>query len=299
MTAASPPRRRRPQQVPSQESAVANGITPWRWQDPVTGEVFDSEQLIEANLNLARAKAWQFCRSGGISYDDAEAVAFVGLVKGCRRFDPRLINPANGNRYCLSTIVVPFVLGELRHHVRDHGFVVRYPARWREVLPRARRLLADGLPLAAVCSACGLDPSELEEMLTALTGCLELPDNLEADEQQLNLDPDLLEPLEQLLADAWRILHPGDAEQIERWWTAGAASRQPVPQRQLDALDNAVCVALRGIRAEVLLQGALIPGMTMAQRRVRRPRQPRDQAVDDLTTDHAVQLLLLGTDPLG
>lgn len=47
-----------------------------------------SEDLITRNLGLARQTAWRFHRRTGQPYDDLEAVAFVGLIRGCRRYDP-------------------------------------------------------------------------------------------------------------------------------------------------------------------------------------------------------------------
>lgn len=256
---------------------------PWRWTNPDTGEVIDSETLITDNLKLARKYAWGWARKSQLAYDDLEAIAFVGLMKGCRKFDP-----ASG--YRLSTIAVPYINGEILHHFRDRGYAIKFPARWREVMPRARRLLEAGESPAAVCQAIGIDAAELEEMLGAMAGTTELHDELVGDaEAQVELD--VLTPVRQLVKTAWGRLHKADRTQLETFWSA--PGRRPVfPTQALAQFLNAARLALRGqrlpeIRRQLSLQLAV-------ERTVPEPRRRRPRARNRAQLEaQAVQLGLL------
>jgi RNA polymerase sigma factor (sigma-70 family) len=212
---------------------------PWTWTNPETGELVDSEALITDNLKLARKYAWGWARKSQMAYDDLEAIAFVGLVKGCRKF-----NPASG--YKLSTIAVPYINGEILHHFRDRGYAVKFPARWREVMPRARRLLEAGEDPQAVCEAIGIDSGELEEMLGAMAGTTELHDEL-VGETEAQVELDVLLPVQHLVKAAWERLHQADRKLLEGFWSA--PGRRPVfPTQALAQFLNAVRLALRGQR---------------------------------------------------
>ena len=69
----TPTRRRRPSAEPAEPTAR-----------PFPPPTEHSEAMVEANLGLARQAAWRWSRKTGQPYDDLEAVAFVGLIRGCR-----------------------------------------------------------------------------------------------------------------------------------------------------------------------------------------------------------------------
>lgn len=210
---------------------------PWTYQCPETGDTIDSEQLITDNLNLARKYAWSWSRKSPIEYAELEAVAYLGLIKGIRRFDP-----ASG--YKLSTIAVPYVNGEILHFFRDKGYTVRYPSRWREVMPKARRLLESGEPPQLIAEAIGMTVAELEEMLGSMTGTSELRDEIVgADEPDIELD--LLSPLATFREQAWERLSWCDQQQINLWWTANKR-RSPLPRLQISSFAQIVKHLLAG-----------------------------------------------------
>lgn len=246
--------------------AVRGFPSPWTWTNPETGEVIDSEALITDNLKLARKYAWGWARKSQMAYDDLEAIAFVGLVKGCRKF-----NPASG--YKLSTIAVPYINGEILHHFRDRGYAVKFPARWREVMPRARRLLEAGESPEAVCEAIGIDSAELEEMLGAMAGTTELHDEL-VGEVEAQVELDVLAPVQHLVKTAWERLHKADRKQLEAFWSA--PGRRPVfPTQALAQFLNAARLALRGqrlpeIRKQLSLQ--LVVERSAPEPKQRKPR---------------------------
>ena len=86
------------------------------------------EQLIEANIPLARSMAARY-RNRGIDLDDLEQVALLGLTKAAQRFDPDA-----GHDFL--SYAVPTVRGELRRHFRDSGWMIRPPRRVQDLQGR-------------------------------------------------------------------------------------------------------------------------------------------------------------------
>ena len=77
--------------------------------------------LVEHYLELARALARRFANRNE-PLDDLEQVAMLGVLKAVERFDPEYGTP-------FAAFAVPTVVGELRRHFRDHGWMVRVPRR--------------------------------------------------------------------------------------------------------------------------------------------------------------------------
>jgi RNA polymerase sigma-B factor len=77
------------------------------------------EALILDLLPLARRLARRYA-GGPERIDDLEQIAFVGVIKAVSRFDPgRGTSPAQ--------FAVPFIHGELKHHLRDNLGLPRVP----------------------------------------------------------------------------------------------------------------------------------------------------------------------------
>ena len=77
------------------------------------------DELVDAHLPLVDALARRFVTDTE-GMDDLRQVGVIGLLKAAVRFDPRRGVP-------FAAYAVPFVLGELRHHVRDCPWPVRVP----------------------------------------------------------------------------------------------------------------------------------------------------------------------------
>ncbi len=105
-------------------------------------------RLISLNMPMATALASRY-RNRGQSDDDLEQVAYVGLCSAARRFDPAAADSFAS--YC-----VPTVLGELRRHFRDRGWVVRPPRRVQEVQMQVLRAQS------AMAGDLGRDPTAEE-----------------------------------------------------------------------------------------------------------------------------------------
>ena len=74
------------------------------------------EHLVERFLPLARQLAWRY-RSRGEPMEDLVQIASVGLVNAISRFDPE-------RGFSFATFAYPTILGELRRHFRDRGWLV-------------------------------------------------------------------------------------------------------------------------------------------------------------------------------
>ncbi|WP_421117826.1 SigB/SigF/SigG family RNA polymerase sigma factor [Aquihabitans daechungensis] len=93
------------------------------------------DQLVAANLRLALHLARRFSNRG-VSLDDLEQVASLGLLRAIDRFDP-------DRNLEFSTFATPTILGELKRHFRDKGWSVRVPRRVQELHLLLNSLVAE------------------------------------------------------------------------------------------------------------------------------------------------------------
>lgn len=115
------------------------------------------EHLVESHMPLVIHLARRFSgRNEPVS--DLVQVGVIGLLKAIDRFDP-------DRGLAFSTYATPTILGEIKRHFRDTGWLVHVPRRARELhssLNRARERLAQQLGRAASIAelAAELDCSE-------------------------------------------------------------------------------------------------------------------------------------------
>jgi RNA polymerase sigma-B factor len=93
-----------------------------------TGDPDAREALVRRFLPLARKLAGRY-RRGAEPLDDLRQVASVGLLKAIDRYDP-----AHGTAF--SSFAVPTILGELRRHFRDTGWIIHVPRDLQELAVR-------------------------------------------------------------------------------------------------------------------------------------------------------------------
>jgi RNA polymerase sigma-B factor len=109
--------------------------TYWRTRDPSL-----RDPILHQFRSLIHSLAHRFAR-GGVLAEDLVQVASIGLLSALRRFDPdRGVHFAT---YALSTIV-----GEIKHHFRDHGWAVKVPRPMQGIatsLPAVEEALHDRL----------------------------------------------------------------------------------------------------------------------------------------------------------
>lgn len=120
-------------------------------------------ELIRRHLPLARRLASRYARAGE-QLDDLTQVAAVGLINAVERFDPDY-------GAAFSSFAVPTILGELKRHFRDTGWVVRVDRRTQErataVSAAERELSASGRQPTIASLADHMDCDE-EDVLDAL-----------------------------------------------------------------------------------------------------------------------------------
>ena len=92
-------------------------------------------EVIVLNRGVAEAVASRY-QGRGVARDDLRQVAYEGLVKAVRRFDPATRND-------LLTYAVPTIRGELLRHFRDHGWSVRPPRRVQELQWRVNKKIEE------------------------------------------------------------------------------------------------------------------------------------------------------------
>ena len=90
-------------------------------------------RVVVINRGVAEAVAARF-RNRGVPQEDLHQVAYEGLTKAVRRFDPQLRND-------LLTYAVPTIRGELQRYFRDQGWTVRPPRRLQELQWRVNQVI--------------------------------------------------------------------------------------------------------------------------------------------------------------
>jgi RNA polymerase sigma-B factor len=130
------------------------------------------EALVLEHGRLARRLARRYARTAE-QREDLEQVAYLGLVKAARRYDP-------SRAVAFTTFAVPTILGELRRFCRDTRWAVHVPRLMQERVQALRRIedahqAALGRSPSTAEAAKALDWSE-EDVNTAriAAGCLSL-----------------------------------------------------------------------------------------------------------------------------
>jgi len=237
-----------------------------------------SERLIIENQGLARKAANKWSRLCGRPYDDFIGPALEGLVNGCRRYDPERVNPATGRPYAISTCVCQYIEGQIKHHIRDHGYDIKMPSKWREHYPKVRRLLAEGLTLAQIVGDIpAFTEAEITEMMGAMVGSVELEDEITllSDHQPQAVDESLAPALFRLTEQAFNNLRPADRGLLERW--AADPFKRSFPSGPIIQFHNRYKIQLRGKTLQQFRQGMLGIDVvaTPPAPKARSPRQPR------------------------
>ena len=122
--------------------------------------------LVEHYLELARALARRFANRNE-PLDDLEQVAMLGVLKAVERFDPEFGTP-------FAAFAVPTVMGELRRHFRDHGWMVRVPRRIQNLHQHMGALVTEmaqqlerSPTVAELAEAAGVQEEDVLEALEA------------------------------------------------------------------------------------------------------------------------------------
>lgn len=124
------------------------------------------ERLVERYMPLVRSLAKRY-HGGNESLEDLVQVASVGLLKSIDRYEP-------GKGPSFVAYAAPTILGELRHHFRDHSWSVRIPRSLQENSMKIADAVAelrsggDGpVTVAMVAAHCSLSEGEVIEAMQA------------------------------------------------------------------------------------------------------------------------------------
>jgi RNA polymerase sigma-B factor len=111
------------------------------------------DKIVEINMQIAVDVARRY-RSRGVPGEDLEQVAYLGLVKAARGFDPERSND-------FLSYAVPTIRGEVRRYFRDHGWSVRPPRSVQQAQARITSVESD------LCQELGRAPrpSEIADRL--------------------------------------------------------------------------------------------------------------------------------------
>lgn len=127
------------------------------------------DEAIELNLSVAHSIATRF-RGRGVEPEDLDQVAYLGLVKAARSYDPSTETP-------FLAYAVPTIRGEVKRYFRDCSWTVRIPRRLQElqgsiasVRPRLVQDLRREPTLEELAAEIGAEVNEVEAALAA-DGC--------------------------------------------------------------------------------------------------------------------------------
>lgn len=123
-----------------------------------------ADALVVEHLPFAARVAANYARRTGHPREDLEQLAAIGLIKASRRYDSQRVNRSCSNFIAYAR---PYVNGEITHYLRDKGFLITVPGRWRELHARGQKLIRQGLPADQVPQQLGLTPERWAEIAAA------------------------------------------------------------------------------------------------------------------------------------
>ena len=122
------------------------------------------DALVVEHLPFAAKVAANFARRTGHPKEDLEQLAAIGLIKASRRYDDKRINNSKSNFIAYAR---PFVNGEITHYLRDKGFLITVPGRWRELHVRGQKLIREGTRAEKIPELLGITPIRWAEIVEA------------------------------------------------------------------------------------------------------------------------------------
>jgi RNA polymerase sigma factor (sigma-70 family) len=139
--------RPRPQQATAR--VTASGLA----RGPARSPHAAADALVVEHLPFAAKVAANYARRTGHPREDLEQLAAIGLIKASRRYDSH--HPGRSPHHFIA-YARPYVNGEITHYLRDKGFLITVPGRWRELHARGQKLLRQGQPLEVMLQRLGI-----------------------------------------------------------------------------------------------------------------------------------------------
>jgi len=120
--------------------------------------------LVVEHLPFASKVAANYARRTGHPKEDLEQLAAIGLIKASRRYD--IQRPGRSPNHFIA-YARPFVNGEITHYLRDKGFLISVPGRWRELHARGQKLLRQGTSVDQILTLLGVSMERWTEISVA------------------------------------------------------------------------------------------------------------------------------------
>ncbi len=145
--------------------ATARMTTSGRSRGPLRSPHAAADALVVQHLPFAAKVAANYARRTGHPKEDLEQLAAIGLIKASRRYNSH--HPGRSPNHFIA-YARPYVNGEITHYLRDKGFLILVPGRWRELHARGQKLLRQGQPLEMMLQRLGIT---LERWLEIVQAC--------------------------------------------------------------------------------------------------------------------------------
>ena len=149
---------------PRPQQATARVTASWLSRGPARSPHAAADALVVEHLPFAAKVAANYARRTGHPREDLEQLAAIGLIKASRRYNTH--HPGRSPNHFIA-YARPFVNGEITHYLRDKGFLISVPGRWRELHARGQKLLRQGAAPTDVAQQLGLTPRRWAEITTA------------------------------------------------------------------------------------------------------------------------------------
>jgi DNA-directed RNA polymerase specialized sigma subunit len=138
--------------------------TSGRTRGPLRSPHAVADALVLEHLPFAAKVAANYARRTGHPKEDLEQLAAIGLIKASRRYD--IHRPGRSPNHFIA-YARPFVNGEITHYLRDKGFLISVPGRWRELHARGQKLLREGSSVNQIPEQLGLSMERWTEISAA------------------------------------------------------------------------------------------------------------------------------------
>ena len=109
--------------------------------------------------DIAERVAANISRRTGHPREDLHQIAMLGILQAARRYSPE--------RGSFRPYARTYANGEVYHHLRDKGFLIKVPASWRELHARGQKLLRLGTAAAEVPVRLGVSAERWREIVGA------------------------------------------------------------------------------------------------------------------------------------
>jgi DNA-directed RNA polymerase specialized sigma subunit len=149
---------------PRPQQATARVTTSGRSRGPLRSPHAAADALVVEHLPFAAKVAANYARRTGHPREDLEQLAAIGLIKASRRYNTQ--HPGRSPNHFIA-YARPFVNGEITHYLRDKGFLISVPGRWRELHARGQKLLRQGTPASQIPARLGLSMERWAEISAA------------------------------------------------------------------------------------------------------------------------------------